>query len=591
MTLSQTVAANVLPGDLAKGKGPRLDQFLVRLAAGQAQCPAQCPAQCHDAPQNEELASGIEDSSLAEEELAEEGVPPCTKPAGLSRESIKRAIAEGFCRINGKVTTQPSLRLKLNDTVEFTVPLAEENAVPEEGDIEVLWEDRDLLVLSKPAGIVVHPCPSCPSGTLIQRILFHYPDIASMGGLRPGIVHRLDKETSGLLIVARNEASRLALAKAFAEREVHKEYLAIVWGRPDSEGSIDKSIGRHPDIKTRMACVPVSQGGREAKTDYTVLWTAEDNAASLIRVRIHSGRTHQIRVHMTSLGHPLLGDATYAEGQFQKAKDMAPRVMLHAFHLTFAHPAGGREMEFFLPPPSDMEECLLSLACKTQCVVVTGSPGSGKSSLLRLFSDAGISTISADELVSGYYAKDGPVASFLHTRFGDDALTQEGSVDRAWLMQLFTEEPGIRRETEAYVHALVLNDIEAFFKACTERNDRRCVAEIPLYFECAFHKKLASWKPLCIGVRAGIDIRTKRLSKNRGWSGEKCASIESWQFEEEKKLSWCQLVADNTGREEDLGQIYSSEIVPALDSVIAKKESSFRKFLASVWGTRRTPGK
>ncbi len=340
-----------------------------------------------------------------------------------------------------------------------------------------------------------------------------------------------------------------------------------------------------------MACVPVSQGGREAKTDYTTLWTAEDNAASLVRVRIHSGRTHQIRVHMTSLGHPLLGDATYAEGPFFKARDMAPRVMLHAWHLTFAHPASGREMEFFLPPPSDMEECLLHLATKTQCIVVTGSPGSGKSSLLRLFADAGISTISADELVSGYYAKNGPVASFLHTRFGDDALDKDGSVDRTWLMQLFTEEPGMRRETEAYVHALVLRDTEDFFKACTERGDRRAVAEIPLYFECAFHKKLSSWKPLCIGVRAGIAKRTERLSLNRGWTREKCASIESWQFEEEKKLSLCQLAIDNSGREEDLKLAFSSQLVPALDDVIAQKETLLRKFLASVWGTRRTPGK
>ncbi len=565
--LSQTVAAD----DLKNGKGPRLDQFLVRLAAGDA------------SPCSGENAS--EDTGEDEGE----GCP--AKPSGISRESIKRGIAEGLCRVNGTVASQPSLRLKLNDTVEFAVPEAEENAVPEEGDIEVLWEDKDLLVLSKPAGIVVHPCPSCPSGTLIQRVLFHYPDIASMGGLRPGVVHRLDKETSGLIIVARNEKTRLALSDAFAEREIHKEYLAIVRGRPEQEGSIDKSIGRHPEIKTRMACVPVSQGGREARTDYTTLWTAEDNAASLVRVRIHSGRTHQIRVHMTSLGHPLLGDATYAEGPFFKARDMAPRVMLHAWHLTFAHPASGREMEFFLPPPSDMEECLLHLATKTQCVVVTGSPGSGKSSLLRLFADAGISTISADELVSGYYAKNGPVASFLHTRFGDDALDKDGSVDRTWLMQLFTEEPGIRRETEAYVHALVLRDTEDFFKACTERGERRAVAEIPLYFECAFHKKLSSWKPLCIGVRAGIAKRTERLSQNRGWSREKCASIESWQFEEEKKLSLCQLAIDNSGREEDLKLAFSSQLVPALDDVIAKKEAGLRKFLASVWGTRRTPGK
>ena len=573
MLRSWTVEA----GDLAKGRGPRLDQFLVS-------CLASASMQASALPEADCAGGGITD-----EELDDSCTNRTPHVPALSREAVKKAVLNGACRINGKAAAQASVRLKLHDKVEFMPPEAEEAAAPEEGELNVLYEDEHLLVLVKPAGLVVHPCPSCPSGTLIQRVLFAYPEVAAMGGMRPGIVHRLDKETSGLLIVARNEETRLALSQAFAERRVLKEYLAAVWGKPAREGSSTKSIGRHPDKKTRMACVPLSQGGKNASTDYTTLWTAEDSSASLVRMRIHTGRTHQIRVHMTDLGHPLLGDATYAEGPCKKAQDMAPRVMLHAFHLAFTHPATGKELEFFLPPPEDMEQCLLNLASKTQCLVVTGNPGSGKSTLTKLFAGQDIPTISADELVHGYYAANGAVQSLMLQRFGAEALDEKGDVDRTWLMRCFAENPVLKREVEDYVHQLVLYDIAHFFTDCTKRHEKRAAAEIPLYFECGFHKKLTEFAPLAIGIRAGLGIRCARLNKTRGWSDEKSTKIESWQWDEEKKMAACRLVIDNIRDEAALQTSFLTMLLPALDKILDKEQEAFKSFLASLWEKLKQP--
>ena len=290
--------------------------------------------------------TGASQDEVSPEETSEDYVDdePCNDEAGcaressgISREGIKRLIAKGLCLVNGRACTSASQKLKTGDTVEIELANEESGLVPEEGEVTILHEDADVIVCAKEAGLTVHPCPSCPSNTLIGRLYSRYPELGAMGGLRPGIVHRLDKETSGLLAVARNERARLFLARAFAERKVHKIYLAIVAGKAPETGSCEMSIGRDPVHKTRMACVPVSQGGREARTTFERLWVAQDESASLVRVHIHTGRTHQIRVHMAHLGHPLLGDATYAPSPIAS---LAPTVMLHAFSLTVPHPAG-----------------------------------------------------------------------------------------------------------------------------------------------------------------------------------------------------------------------------------------------------------
>ena len=513
------------------------------------------------------LSQNLENSGTkaeaAQEEASEDNVEEelCTDEAacskassGISREGIKRLIAKGLCLVNGRACTSASQKLKTGDTVEIELANEESGLVPEEGEVTILHEDADVIVCAKEAGLTVHPCPSCPANTLIGRLYSRYPELGAMGGLRPGIVHRLDKETSGLLVVARNERARLFLTRAFAERRVSKIYLAIVAGKAPETGSCEMSIGRDPVHKTRMACVPLSQGGREARTTFERLWVAGDESASLVRVHIHTGRTHQIRVHMAHLGHPLLGDTTYAPTPIAS---LAPRVMLHAFSLTVPHPSGGKDLSFTLPPPEDFLACLQRLSFATQTLVVTGNPGSGKSLVLRMFARLGIPTISADELVQDYYKAGGEVAQWLCRRLGSDILGQDGSVDR-------TESPDLRREVEELCHRLVLGDIRDSFANCQKERRELAVAEIPLYFECGWHKGAFEPAPLSLGVRAPLATRKTRLSATRNWSEDKIETIEQWQWDEDKKLSACDLVLDNTGDKKALAQGLEENILPEL---------------------------
>ena len=534
----------------------RLDKFLSQNLEQLGNAP--------EAPQEEE-----------DEELCKDEVNCSESSAGISREGIKRLIAKGLCLVNGKACTSASQKLKMGDRVELELADEESGLVPEEGEVTVLHEDADVIVCAKEAGLTVHPCPSCPANTLIGRLLSRYPELGAMGGLRPGIVHRLDKETSGLLVVARNEKARLFLTRAFAERRVRKIYLAIVAGKAPETGACTMSVGRDPVYKTRMACVPVSQGGREAKTTFERLWVAEDESASLVRVHIHTGRTHQIRVHMAHLGHPLLGDATYAPAPIA---GLAPRVMLHAFSLTVPHPAGGAELSFTLPPPEDFTDCLKNLSFATQTVVVTGNPGSGKSLVLRMFARQGIPTISADELVKGYYEACGEVAQWLSRRLGSDILSQDGSVDRNALMAAFSKSPDLRREVEELCHRLVLGDIRDFFANCQREKKDLAVAEIPLYFECGWHKGAFEPRPFSLGVKTPLATRKTRLAATRNWSEEKTETIEQWQWDEEKKLLACDLVLDNTGDKKALAQKLEDEISPELARRRKEREARVTRY-------------
>ncbi len=540
----------------------RLDKFLCQNLEPSGTTPEKAPEEAWDG------------DVCAEESKGEEG------SAALSREGIKKLIARGLCLVNGTTCTQAAQKLKMGDSVELELVDEESGLVPEEGAVTVLHEDTDVLVCAKEAGLTVHPCPSCPANTLIQRLLFRYPELGAMGGLRPGIVHRLDKETSGLLIVARNEKARLFLTRAFAERRVRKIYLAIVAGKTPENGSCTMSIGRDPVHKTRMACVPVSQGGREARTTFERLWVAGDESASLVRVHIHTGRTHQIRVHMAHLGHPLLGDATYAPAPMAA---LAPRVMLHAFSLTVPHPTGGEELSLTLPPPQDFLNCLVQRAFETQPLVVTGNPGSGKSLVLKMIARHGIPVISADELVKGYYLAGGEVAQWLCRRLGSDILDETGSVDRTQLMAAFSQSPDVRREVEELCHRLVLGDIRDFFARCQKDGRELAVAEIPLYFECGWHKGRFAQAPLTLGIRAPLATRTTRLAATRNWSEEKIATIEHWQWDEEKKLSACDLVLDNTGDKKDLARRLEEEILPELEQRRRERTTRITAFFRTLW--------
>jgi len=279
----------------------------------------------------------------------------------LSRSRLQSLIAAGHVRVGGR-TVKPSLKVAAGATVTVEIPPpAETTLLPEAIPLRVLHEDADILVLDKPAGLVVHPAAGHASGTLVNALLAHCPDLAGIGGeKRPGIVHRLDRDTSGVMVVAKNETALRGLAAQFKRRGVAKEYLAIVRGAPrPPAGRIETPIGRSARDRKKMSATPAA--GRPAITLYDTVESF--GAASLLRVRIETGRTHQIRVHMAYLGHPVIGDALYGRQRRDALPaEPPPRQMLHAARLEFDHPRTGLRMAFTAPVPEDMREFLSSMA-------------------------------------------------------------------------------------------------------------------------------------------------------------------------------------------------------------------------------------
>src|SRR6058998_1449747 len=269
-----------------------------------------------------------------------------------SRSRIQQLIRIGFVRLNG-ATTRPRQLLRTGDKIEVTEPPPEKiETRPEPIPLDVLFEDNDLIVINKPAGLVVHPGAGHREHTLVNALLSHCTNLSGIGGKeRPGIVHRLDKETSGCLVVAKNDIAHRALSKQFAARTVEKIYLALVAGKlRKAAGIIDEKIGRHPVHRQRMQVT--SLHGRTAKTEYRAIRSSDQ--ATLIECRLHSGRTHQIRVHLHHLDHPVLGDKIYAP---RFAKNF-PRQMLHAWKLGFRHPRTGEWRNFEAPLPADFNEAI-----------------------------------------------------------------------------------------------------------------------------------------------------------------------------------------------------------------------------------------
>jgi 23S rRNA pseudouridine1911/1915/1917 synthase len=273
----------------------------------------------------------------------------------LSRARAQALIAEGRALVGGQ-PVRASRRVRAGEPVTLSVP-PPEPAVPQPEDLplSVVYEDVHLLVIDKPAGIVVHPGAGAPAGTLVNALLFHVRDLSGVGGVaRPGIVHRLDKGTSGLLVVAKDDATHRDLVSQFSGRQVEKTYLAVVAGVPRArEGTIEAPIGRDPVHRKRMSVRAAR--GRPARSTYRVLETLA--GAALLEVRIHTGRTHQIRVHLASIGNPVLGDPVYGGRRTPIAAEAA-RPMLHAARLSFTHPATGARVHFESPLPADFRALL-----------------------------------------------------------------------------------------------------------------------------------------------------------------------------------------------------------------------------------------
>lgn len=277
-------------------------------------------------------------------------------PKSISRSFLQKLIKEGQIKVNGR-TEKASYKVKQNDEIllpDRPIPQQIE-IVPEPIELQILYEDSDLIVVNKPAGMIVHPIPSHTSGTLVNALLYHCKDLQGIGGeLRPGIVHRLDKETSGAIVVSKNDFSHRSLSAQFKNREVFKMYFALVHGCPSKpEGEIQINLTRHPTVRVKMT---VTKEGRAAITFYRVL-RKFDELVSLVVAYPKTGRTHQVRVHMKYIGHPILGDRLYGKS------DPIPveRQLLHAAVLEFKHPRSNEKMKFIAPLPEDFKSAIKRL--------------------------------------------------------------------------------------------------------------------------------------------------------------------------------------------------------------------------------------
>ena len=285
----------------------------------------------------------------------------------LSRSRLQALIATGRVRLD-EAPARAAARVRAGQSAVVSVPPpTPAEPQPEEIPLRVVYEDRALLVVDKPAGLVVHPGSGAQSGTLVNALLARVQDLSGIGGvLRPGIVHRLDRGTSGLLVVAKDDETHRALVRQFAGRTVEKEYLALVLGVPArASGEITAAIGRDPFHRKRMSTR--APRARDAQSSWTL--AERFDGAALLRVRIHTGRTHQIRVHLASIGHPVAGDATYGGSRTPASRKVAARQALaflerpalHAASLAFTHPASGERLRFEAPLPPDLEGVLSAL--------------------------------------------------------------------------------------------------------------------------------------------------------------------------------------------------------------------------------------
>jgi 23S rRNA pseudouridine1911/1915/1917 synthase len=288
--------------------------------------------------------------------------------ADQSRSQLQRMIGEGHVTVTTRSglakTVKPNLALKEGDCVQVDAPPPRTAEIAgEELPLEVLFQDADVAVINKPAGMVVHPAAGHDSGTLVNALLHHITDLSGVGGeLRPGIVHRLDRGTSGVMVVAKNDTAHQELARQFHDREVEKEYIALVWGVVQAGRRIDAAIGRDPGNRQKM-----SARSKHARNAVTRITRAHHMPAlTLCQVAIHTGRTHQIRVHLSAIGHPIVGDAMYGGVHRRVAGDIRAiqrltRPFLHAARLMFHHPRDGRRLEFIAPLPDDLMSVLEDL--------------------------------------------------------------------------------------------------------------------------------------------------------------------------------------------------------------------------------------
>lgn len=278
-----------------------------------------------------------------------------------SRTLLQSWIKAGYVKLDNQIITQQRTKVTAHQNITIDAILEiQETAKPQKIKLNIIYEDKDIIVINKPAGLVVHPGAGCKEGTLMNALLYSYPELATLP--RAGIIHRLDKDTSGILVIARNLAAHKKLVEDLQQRKIKREYVTIVWGKLISGGMIDANIGRHKTQRTHMAVV---EGGKKAVTHYRVLERFEHHTC--IQVMLETGRTHQIRVHMAHINHPIVGDPTYG-GRLKTPQNAAielrqflstfKRQALHAMHLTFNHPRTDKQVQFTAPIADDIQQLL-----------------------------------------------------------------------------------------------------------------------------------------------------------------------------------------------------------------------------------------
>jgi 23S rRNA pseudouridine1911/1915/1917 synthase len=300
----------------------------------------------------------------------------------LSRSQIKRLIDEGAVTLDG-ADAKAALKLRGGEKISVTLPEpAPVETAPEPIPLSILYEDAALIVIDKPAGLVVHPAPGHPGGTLVNALLHHCDDLGGIGGeLRPGIVHRLDKDTSGVMVASKNDAAHLNLARQFKRHSIRRRYRALVHGLvKQAEGTVDQEIGRHPVHRKKMSVQ--CRRGRRAVTHWRVLSRYDRDRLSLLELSLETGRTHQIRVHLSALGHPVVGDPLYGNPRLVRALEDARleklirslnRQFLHAWLLGFEHPGTGEYLEFQAPMPAELQTILAYLEEKYARIAMSGN--------------------------------------------------------------------------------------------------------------------------------------------------------------------------------------------------------------------------
>jgi len=275
----------------------------------------------------------------------------------LSRSRIQQLIEQGQVQLNGKVCTSKKTTVKLGDRISLEIPPAEPLELAAQNiPLDILYEDDQLLILNKPAGLVVHPAPGHPDGTLVNAILAHCPNLPGIGGVqRPGIVHRLDKDTTGVIAIAKTEFAHQHLQAQLKAKTAQREYLGVVYGVPKTEnGTIDLPIGRHPVDRKKMAVVLPEKGGRPATTHWRILERLGNY--TLMHFQLETGRTHQIRVHSSHIGHPIVGDPIYSSGRSVGVN--LPGQALHAWRLRLQHPVSEQWIEVTAPIPQTFKTLL-----------------------------------------------------------------------------------------------------------------------------------------------------------------------------------------------------------------------------------------